>query len=99
MPFASTAPDRIFAGWWRTMLMCGSSGGGLNRVIVQRRRKPFIGIRQRHILAPRIILDLIASNLADGEVLRLRMREIESAHRRRGPHGVALGQRNAELRG
>jgi len=45
-----------------------------------------------------VVLDLVASDLADGKVLRLRVGKIETAHRRRRPHSIALGKRDAEFR-
>ena len=40
-------------------------------------------------LSTRVILDLIGADPADGEVLRVRMGEVDAAHRRRGRHRVA----------
>src|SRR6185369_14310379 len=45
-------------------------------------------------LSPRVVLDLVALDLADAEVLRLRPPEVVPADRRAGQHRVALGQRD-----
>src|SRR5262249_3591143 len=49
-------------------------------------------------LAPCIVLDLVAVDLADPEIVALRMAEIETADRSAGPHGEALGQPHADAR-
>src|SRR5215210_140016 len=51
-----------------------------------------------HPLPPGIVLDLVALDLADPEVLGLRMPEVVAADRRRRIHGKALGQRDARVR-
>src|ERR1035441_8784887 len=42
-----------------------------------------------------IVEDLVAADLADGEVFRLRVGEVQSADTRAGPHGAAFGQLDA----
>src|SRR5262245_5237527 len=42
------------------------------------RREPFFRFDQRHFRSPRIVLDLVAADLADREVARLRVREVEA---------------------
>src|SRR5215470_5000108 len=46
-------------------------------------------------LAPRVVFDLIALDLADAEIVALRVAEIEPAHRGARPHGEALGELHA----
>jgi hypothetical protein len=53
-----------------------------------------------HFLGPScpfeaVVDDLVAVDLAQGEVARLRMREVEPAHARPGPHGERLGDPHA----
>ena len=52
----------------------------------------------RPALAPRIVLDLVALDLADAEIVALGMREVEPRHGRTRPHGKALRQLDAGLR-
>ena len=42
-----------------------------------------------------VVLDLVALDLADAEVVAVGMREVEAGDGRAGPHGVALGQLDA----
>src|SRR5260370_29991279 len=69
------------------------------RLIPQRRSQPALDERQGHVLARVIVDDLIASDAADREVLRLRMGEVEAAHGCRGGHGEILGQLDAGATG
>ncbi len=46
----------------------------------------------------RVVLELIASDPADVEVLRLRVAEVQAAHRGRRQHRERLGQRDADSR-
>ena len=48
-------------------------------IIIQDRREPALDLRDAHAFAPGIILDLIALDLGDAEIMRLGMREIEPA--------------------
>ena len=54
--------------------------------------EPALDRRQVHALATVVVLDLVAADLAEREVARLRVREVEAAHRRRGMHREALGE-------
>jgi hypothetical protein len=51
----------------------GECGGG----IVQDRAKPALNLRHAHVLARCIILDLVALDLGDAEIVAVRMRQIE----------------------
>src|SRR4051812_43584126 len=62
--------------------------------VVQDRREPAFRDREVHALAMRVVLHLVALHLADGEITRLRMREVEAAHRRGGQHRVRVGERH-----
>ena len=50
---------------------------------------------ERHAFAGGVALDLVAGDQIDGEIARLGVGEVEAAHRRRRPHGVALRQADA----
>src|SRR3954454_24789978 len=52
------------------------------RDVVQDRREPALGLADAHALARSIILDLIALDLADSEIIALGTSEIEPRHRR-----------------
>src|SRR6185503_12632543 len=58
----------------------GLTGLCLPRFIVQIGSEPFLDFRDRHCLAPRVVLDLVAADLADGEVARFRMRQVETGN-------------------
>src|SRR5436190_19050565 len=62
------------------------------RIVIEHRRKPPLGLLDAPAFAARVVLDLIALDLADAEVMRVRMAEIESRDRRAGPHREALGE-------
>jgi hypothetical protein len=64
-------------------------------VVVEHRREPLLRLLGAPALAQRVILDLVALDLADAEIGALRVAEIEPAHRGARPHGEALGQRHA----
>jgi hypothetical protein len=66
-----------------------------HRNIVQHRRQPPLGLSHRPALAPRIILDLIPLDLANPEIIALRMAEIESRYLRPRPHRKAFRQLHA----
>src|SRR5215469_9193037 len=62
------------------------------RIVVENGREPSLGLGKRLILTPCVIFDLIAFDLADAEIVTLRMAEIEAADRGARPHRKALGQ-------
>src|SRR5258706_1050775 len=68
---------------------------GLVRIIIKIGRKPAFHGAKVHLFAEMIIKDLVAINLADAEMLRLRVREIKSAHGTGGPHRVTFGELDA----
>ena len=45
-------------------------GADLARIVVEDRRQPALGLRDAPALAPRIVLDLVALDLADAEIVR-----------------------------
>ena len=51
--------------------------------------------RRRSSLAARIVLDLVALDLGDAEIMRFGVGEIDAAHRGSRPHGVAFGELHA----
>src|SRR5215470_4271825 len=61
------------------------------RIVIEDRREPALAFGDRPALAPRIILDLVALDLADAEIGALRMAEIKPAHGRTRPHCEAFG--------
>src|SRR5207248_10063036 len=65
------------------------------RIVVENRRQPSLAFGERLVLASRVILDLIALDLADAEIMTVRMTEIEAAHRGARPHREAFGQFDA----
>src|SRR5262245_27759068 len=65
---------------------------GDERVVVEHGREPFLRFGDGPVLARSIILDLVALDLADAEVVAVGMAEIEPADRRPWPHGEALGE-------
>src|SRR5688572_24044016 len=56
------------------------------------RREPFLGLGHRQRASARVVLDLVAAELADGEVARIGMRKIEARNRRCGQHGERFGE-------
>src|SRR5581483_2230265 len=62
------------------------------RIVIEDGREPALGLRDAPALAAGVILHLIALDLADAEIVTLRMAEIKAAHRRARPHGEALGE-------
>src|SRR5947209_409719 len=66
------------------------------RIVIEDRREPSLRLGDGPALAARIVLDLVALNLADAEIMAVGMAEIEPADGRAGPHGKALGQLDAD---
>src|SRR5204862_7995806 len=56
------------------------------------RPQPALRLGDRHALPRRVVLDLVASDAADGEVAGLRVAEVEPADARSGQRGERLGQ-------
>src|SRR5882762_25634 len=96
---------------WRTAARkpgfggCGSSccdGGARGHLpahplwlVAEIRPQPALRFFAREPLAARVVLDLLAVDLADREVARLRMRDVPTTHRRGRIHGVGLGEADA----
>src|SRR5713101_6944095 len=70
------------------LLRRGSRRG--NRVVVEHRGEPPFRFGHRPALALGVILDLVALDLADAEIVALGVAEIEPAHRRARPHREAF---------
>src|SRR5665213_158754 len=70
--------------------------GGRDRVVVEDRRQPALAFRHTPALALGVILDLVALDLTDAEIMTLRVAEIEPGDCRARPHGEALGQLDAD---
>ena len=62
------------------------------RRVVQHRPEPAFDLLDRHALARRVVLDLIALDFGDAEIMRLRMGDVEAGDRGGRPHRVALGE-------
>src|SRR5260370_5713656 len=77
----------------RTLLrrhLCGGRG-----IVVEHGGEPFFRFLRAPALAPRVILDLIPFDLADAEIVALRVAEIEPAHLGARRHGEALRELTA----
>src|SRR5262249_29782157 len=93
---AIIAPVFLFASGARRVPLLGGVAYRSQRVIVEDRRQPFFGLLERPLLARRVVLDLIASDLADTERVAVRMAEIEAGARGPGPHRKAFRQAHAD---
>src|SRR5262249_20458248 len=62
------------------------------RIVIEHWREPFFGLGHSPVLAGGIVFDLIALDLADAEIIALRMAEIEPANGSARPHSKAFGQ-------
>src|SRR5260370_42063812 len=72
------------------MSLCG--------VVVQARREPSLVLSYAHPLAFVIVGDLIAVDLAEREISRFRMGEVEPTHARSGPHRKRLSNQHSRVR-
>src|SRR5262249_60194558 len=59
----------------------GRSCGRRPPMSAQVGRKPALRVFHRHGPAPRVVLELVTPDLADGKVLRLRVGQVKTAHR------------------
>src|SRR5262249_35704308 len=64
--------------------------GQRHRIVVEHRREPLLRLLDAPALAFGVVLDLVALDLADAEIVALRVAEIEPAHRCARPHRKAL---------
>ena len=71
--------------------LLASEDGLVHRVVVQVRPEPALDLGDAHALALGVVGDLVAVDLAEAEVARLGVGEVEPAHARAGPHGERLG--------
>src|SRR3954469_16259400 len=76
----------------------GPSASFVLGAVAEVRREPLLRLVDRPALAPRVVLDLVAADPPQDEVPRLRVREVQAAHRRARPHGHALGQLDTGVR-
>src|SRR5258706_768181 len=65
------------------------------RIVTEYRRQPALDVSDFHPFARGVGLDLVFANRVHCEVVRVFMREVESADRCRGIHGEAFRQRDA----
>src|SRR6185503_19984357 len=72
--------------------------GGEHRRVVKDWQQPALRLGDAPALAPGIVLNLVALDLADAEIAGIGMAEIEAADRSARPHGKALGERHADRR-
>src|ERR1700691_5088420 len=68
----------------------GGSNNLTSRIVVQIRSEPAFNFGHRHPLACRVVGDLIAVDLAQAEVTRFRVGEVETTYARAGPHREGL---------
>src|SRR5215471_906299 len=61
-------------------------------IVVEHGSEPLLRFRHGPTLTPGIILELVALDLADAEIVALGVAEIEPAYRCAGPHREALGE-------
>src|ERR1700745_350473 len=66
------------------------------RVIVEHRREPLLRLGHAPALARGVVLDLIALDLTDAEIVALGMAKVEPTDRCTRPHGEALGELEAD---
>src|SRR5258705_1791179 len=82
--------------WTRLSAMRSRTEGTL-ALVVQVGGEPALHRRDVYALAPVVFLDLVELDLADAEVLGLRVPEIPAADGRRWQHREALGQGDARV--
>src|SRR5262245_25199634 len=73
-------------------LRLGCLAAGNTAVVVEHGREPSLGLFEGPALACRILLHLVAFDLAHAEIVAVGVREIKTGHGRPWPHGEALGQ-------
>src|SRR3954452_22134823 len=77
---------------------CISAAASVVGVVAEVRRQPALRLGQGPALALGVVLDLVASQPADDEVLRLRVAEVPPGHRGSRPHRPALGELDPGVR-
>src|ERR1700730_12477276 len=88
-----TAARKPGSGGCASSCWAGREGPGhLLRLVAEIRPQTALRFFLREPLAARVVLDLLAVDLADREVARLRMGEVPAAHRRGRVHGVGIGE-------
>src|SRR5262249_53948773 len=80
------------AGMTSNVALLRRSARRNQRVVIEHWREPFFGFGHSPSLAGGIVVDLIALDLADAEVMALRMAEIEPENGSARPHSKAFGQ-------
>src|SRR6185295_2159686 len=91
-----TVPMAPSTTWTRLSAMRSRTVGTL-ALVVQVGGEPALHRGDVHTLAPGVFLDLVALDLADAEVLGLRVPEVPAADRGGRQHGEALGQGDARV--
>src|SRR5215204_3528532 len=71
--------------------------GDRPRIVVEDRRQPSLRLLDRPALAPRVVLDLVALDLADTEIGAVGVTEIEPADRGARPHRKAFRQLHPDI--
>src|SRR6185295_20003036 len=71
-------------------------GGAANAagVLIEVGAQPALGLGDRHAAARRIILELVAADPGDSEILAVTMAEVETGDGRGRPHRVIFGERD-----
>src|SRR5437773_2174660 len=80
---------------WSDSFTCTPWASGLG-LVAQIRREPALRLGPRQARARCVVGDLVAIEAADGEIARIRVREVEARHARRGPHRIVLGERDPD---
>src|SRR5664279_105210 len=86
LPFRVSEDSEVDPQRIRQLLMCSRSGRLFRRVVVQVLTKPSLDLLHLHRLASGIVSDLVPVDLAEAEISRSRVSEIESTHARAWPH-------------
>src|SRR5438132_1494270 len=90
-------PTSMVPRRYRKRSLFRRSAGCGQRVVVEDRGEPSLGLGHGPALAAGVVLDLVALDLADAEIAALGMAEIEPADRGCRPHGKAFGESHADL--
>src|SRR5262245_40528205 len=66
-------------------------------LVIQIWLQPSLYFSHFHFISPRVIFDLISPDLAEGEIFRFRVREIQAADRTGRRHRERFSQMNARV--
>src|SRR5208283_1916169 len=70
----------------------------LRGIVVEVLAEPALDLRRAHAFATSVVGNLVAADLAERKIARLRMGEVKAADARSGPHGKRLGDQHAGVR-